>query len=68
LLFKLWQQRIGVKPTHSSSWNKGRVRTWIKGRLKIDLLPFAVSHNKVVKTLEDIGTKSFKFGPFRGII
>jgi hypothetical protein len=31
--------------------------------LKIrDLLPFAVSHNKVVKVSEDTGNKSFKFG------
>jgi hypothetical protein len=41
----------------------------IKESLKIrDLLPFAISHNKVVKVSEDIGVKSFKFGSFRGII
>jgi hypothetical protein len=40
----------------------------IKEKLKIsDLLPFAVSHSKVIKVSEDIGIKSFKFGPFRGI-
>jgi hypothetical protein len=31
-------------------------------------LPFAVSHDKVVKLLEDNEIKSFKFGLFRGII
>jgi hypothetical protein len=33
-----------------------------------DLLPFAVSHNNIVKVLEDSGIKSFKFGTFKGII
>jgi hypothetical protein len=30
--------------------------------------PFAVSHDKVVKVMEDIGIKSSKFGPLREII
>jgi hypothetical protein len=40
----------------------------IKENLKVrDLLPFAGSYKKVVKVLEDIGIKSFKFRTFRGI-
>jgi hypothetical protein len=30
-------------------------------------LPFGVSPDKVVKVLEDIGIKNFKYGPFREI-
>jgi hypothetical protein len=49
--------------------NKGRLGLEIKENLKIrNLLPFAISHNEVVKALEDVWIKSFKFGPFRGII
>jgi hypothetical protein len=49
--------------------NKGRARSEVEESLEIgSLLPFAVSHNKVIKVSEDTGIKSFKFGPFRGII
>jgi hypothetical protein len=34
----------------------------------VNLLTFVVSHDKVVKVLEKIGTKSSKFRPFREII
>jgi hypothetical protein len=43
--------------------NKGRVGLEIKESLKIrDLLPFAVSHNKVVEVSEDIGIKILNLG------
>jgi hypothetical protein len=52
-----------------SNLNKGRVRSAVEESLEIrNLLQFAVSHFKVVKVSEDIGIKSSKFGPFRGII
>jgi hypothetical protein len=41
----------------------------IKESLNIrDLLPFDISHYKVVKFSEDSEIKSFKFEPLRGII
>jgi hypothetical protein len=41
----------------------------IKESLEIrNLLPFSISHNKVVKVPDDIEMKIFKFGPFREII
>jgi hypothetical protein len=44
---------------------KGRSGLEIKESLKImGLLPFAISHNKIVKISENIGIKSAKFRPF----
>jgi hypothetical protein len=50
-------------------WTKGGLESEVEESLEVgSLLPFTISHNKVVNVSEDIGIRSFKFGPFGGII
>jgi hypothetical protein len=60
-----WSQTYKLQQFEQREESGLETRESLKRR---DLLSFAISHNKVVKVLEDIGIKCFKSGPFRGII
>jgi hypothetical protein len=67
-----WEGGVRIKKKDlegAAVWTKGRSELEKKESLMIrGLLPFAVSHNKIVKISENIGIKSAKFRPFWGVI